>query len=79
MNFKLILFNVMNMLRLIYFFLDVVPIFTFRAPFQKLPISFSAVFWTVSLICIIVKLGSLVSRTEWSNISERNSNLKLNL
>ena len=27
----------------------------------------------------IVKLGSLVSHTEWSNISERNSNLIENL
>ena len=28
---------------------------------------------------VIVKLGSLVSHTEWSNISERNSNLIENL
>ena len=31
------------------------------------------------LLLIIVKLGSLVSLTEWSNISERNSKLIENL
>ena len=29
--------------------------------------------------CSIIKLGSLISHTEWSNISERNSILKRNL
>ena len=33
----------------------------------------------ISHSCTIVKLGSLVSQTKWSNISERNSNLIGNL